>query len=166
MPKKHPKFFLVLLMSRSKLSLSKKLANSMILTNDLCQPSVPPLLISMLPCRFHSLSVKDISLSFCLSVSLSLCRSVSLSVSLSGSLCLSLSQSLCLSVYIILSPLSLFLFLSISLFLCLCVSPSLSLSLFLFLSKSLSIIFQLWRKKIDRSNCLMDKINNGMKTKK
>ena len=40
MPKKHPKFFLVLLMSRSKLSLSKKLANSMILANDLCQPSV------------------------------------------------------------------------------------------------------------------------------
>ena len=45
MSKKHPKkilikkLFLVLLMIRSKLSLSKKLANSMILANDLCQPS-------------------------------------------------------------------------------------------------------------------------------
>jgi hypothetical protein len=46
MPKKQPKkifikkLFLFLLMIRSKLSLSKKLANSMILANDLCQPSV------------------------------------------------------------------------------------------------------------------------------
>ncbi len=48
MPKKQPKnffikkLFFVLLMIRSKLSLSKKLANSMILANDLCQPSVWP----------------------------------------------------------------------------------------------------------------------------
>ncbi len=34
------KLFLVLLIIRSKLSLSKKLADSMILPNDLCQPSV------------------------------------------------------------------------------------------------------------------------------
>ncbi len=48
------KLFLVLLMIRSKLSLSKKLANSMILANDLCQPSVQ-----------LGVGVKSVSVIFC-----------------------------------------------------------------------------------------------------